>query len=94
MSSPTPSPLQELSAFGSRSVTMHLLRGLFGFALLGIALAFASQLGWWTILPVVAALVLFRGCPTCWTAGLIETVLRRRKKGGEQSCVDGSCAKG
>jgi len=93
----TPSRCEGLTPFGSRSVAAHVVRGLAGFAFLAVALGYASRLGWWTILPAVGALVMFRGCPMCWTAGLVETVLRRWKRtpGAESnSCVDGSCAGG
>jgi hypothetical protein len=65
------------SPFASRTVTRHLLRGGAGLLLLVWALGqFATQ-------PVVAvaaagaAVVALRGCPMCWTVGLIETVASR-----------------
>ncbi len=75
--------------FKSRSVAMHLFRGVLGFGLLAIALLYSSKLGWWTLTPIAGALVSFRGCPTCWTVGLMETLLNR-KMGA--LCADGSCA--
>jgi hypothetical protein len=76
--------------FKSRSVTGHLLRGVLGFGFAAIALLYAPVLGWWTLIPGLGALVCFRGCPTCWTAGLIEAVIHR-KTGA--ACVAGSCLK-
>ena len=29
---------------------------------------------------IIGALVAFRGCPICWTMGLAETVMRKRKR--------------
>jgi hypothetical protein len=65
------------SPFASRTVTRHLLRGAAGLLLLLLAIGqFATQ-------PVVAvaaagaAVVALRGCPMCWTVGLIETVASR-----------------
>ena len=75
--------------FKSRSVAGHLVRGVLGFGFLAIALLYAPVLGWWTLAPAAGALVSFRGCPMCWTVGLIETVLHRKTG---TICVDGSCA--
>jgi len=74
--------------FGSRSVAMHLLRGVLGFGFLAIALHYAPIIGWWALIPALAALVCFGGCPMCWTFGLIATVIT----GKPGSCIDGSCA--
>ncbi|MFD9598186.1 hypothetical protein ACFWA9_36250 [Kitasatospora sp. NPDC059973] len=75
--------------FASASLPRHLVRGAVGFG--GLIGAFA-------LLPVVgpAALPLLpigvlalRGCPMCWTIGLIQTVSRGRL---ERSCTaDGQC---
>ncbi len=63
--------------FGNRTVTLHLLRGVLGFAALGGALFGGSILAAVVLLP--AALVLLKGCPTCWTIGLVETIARRSR---------------
>ena len=68
---------------------MHLLRGVLGFGLVAGALQYAQDIGWWVLLPAIGALVCFRGCPMCWTFGLIETVVFRRSA---SACIDGSCA--
>jgi hypothetical protein len=75
--------------FRSRSVAIHLAKGVAGLALLAAAFLYASTLGWWALIPVAGAMLLFRGCPMCWTVGLIETVLDRRS-----ACTAGSCASG
>jgi hypothetical protein len=79
--------------FASRSLTEHLLRGAVGL----ISLAGAAALGVDHLLGaaglVILALAALRGCPTCWTVGLVQTVLargNRASRGGR--CVDGSCA--
>ena len=74
--------------FKSPTVCFHIIRGILGFGFLAIALQYASVLGWWTLVPGIAALVCLGGCPMCWIVGLIETVLRRK---ASASCVDGSC---
>ncbi len=66
--------------FKSGSFAGHLVRGILGFGLLAIALLYAPVLGWWTVAPVVVALVAFRGCPMCWIVGLVETVLQRKTR--------------
>jgi hypothetical protein len=76
--------------FGSRTIWGHLLKGLLGFAFLAVVLLYAPALGWWTLVPAAAALACFRGCPMCWTVGLVETVLHLRT--ARAGCVDGSCA--
>jgi len=76
--------------FKSGSVIAHVVRGIVGFGLLGVGLFYSAALGWWALLLLVGALVCFRGCPTCWTAGLVATVLHRKAQKG---CVDGSCAR-
>jgi len=47
--------------FKSHTVTGHLVRGVVGFGFLGIVLAYGSNLGWWTVIPAVGALLTFRG---------------------------------
>jgi hypothetical protein len=59
--------------FGSKFLFGHLLRGLTGFV--AVYWAFMHQIE--PVLAVLAAgiaLVLFRGCPVCWTVGLMETI--------------------
>jgi hypothetical protein len=63
--------------FASRSLAEHVLRGGAGFAL--IALAFwLAPLSLWVLLLVPLGLLLLRGCPMCWTVGLIQTLTSRR----------------
>lgn len=61
--------------FASRSVPVHLLRGVVGLVLVVAGLGLASVSAWWLLL-VPVAVVLWRGCPTCWTMGLIATRAR------------------
>ena len=46
---------------GSRSISIHLVKGIAGLALLGGAMLYSAQIGWWALIPVAIALALFRG---------------------------------
>ena len=61
--------------FGNRTVGLHLLRGLAGAAALATAVWVGSI--WLALWLVPATLWAWKGCPTCWTIGLIETLARR-----------------
>jgi hypothetical protein len=74
--------------FKSGSVVEPILRGVLGFGLLGVALLYSSVLGWWTLVALAGGLMCFRGCPLCWTAGLVETALHRKAHKG---WIEGSC---
>lgn len=65
--------------FASKSVAEHVARGLAGAFALGAAVLWASSHPWLSLLAVPAALVLLRGCPMCWTLGLLETLQARLK---------------
>ena len=75
--------------FKSGGVVGQILRGVLGFGLLFMGMLYSQVLGWWTLAPLAGALVCFRGCPLCWTVGLVETVLHQK---AHKSCIDGSCA--
>lgn len=61
------------TTFASRSVPEHLLRGAVGLPLLVAAFALVPALGPLMLLLAVPAVVLLRGCPTCWALGLSQT---------------------
>ena len=61
------------SVFGSKSLIGHLLRGLTGFVAVYWAFTHQSE-PVLAVLAIGAAFVLFRGCPVCWTVGLMETI--------------------
>ena len=75
--------------FASKSITVHLLRGAAGFSALGFALALQNA---WSALLVGLALVALRGCPTCWTLGLIATVSAKLRGQPRAGCSEGHCA--
>ena len=74
--------------FKNRRVAIHILRGMVGFGLLAVGLRYATVLGWWTVAPLAGALFVFRGCPMCWTVGLVETVLHRQVRSGSCAVSD------
>ena len=74
--------------FASASLPRHLLRGLIGFGSLIAAFALLPSVGPLSLLLLPVTLLAFRGCPTCWVIGLIETVSHGRL---QRDCIDGQC---
>jgi hypothetical protein len=66
--------------FASKSITGHLLRGAAAAAFIVAAVKINTSMPVVAVLAGFGALVMLRGCPMCWTMGLIETVYRRYKK--------------
>ncbi len=68
----------------SRSVTLHYARGVLGLLAL-IAAVVAATAGSAAALALLLLIVVaWRGCPTCWAVGLMQT---REREG----CLDGRC---
>lgn len=59
--------------FASSTVPRHVVRGVVGLPLLVAAFALVGVLGASSLLLAVPAVVLLRGCPTCWLLGLTQT---------------------
>ena len=79
--------------FASRTLSEHVLRGLVGIA--AIVGAVLSPLGWLSVPLVIVGLVALRGCPMCWTIGLVQTVWDRvRGRSAPDACLDGACSHG
>jgi hypothetical protein len=59
----------------SRSIGVHLLRGLGAVGLIALAVIYGEAHAW--LLPPLligaVVLMLMRGCPMCWLMGLAET---------------------
>ena len=70
--------------FASSTVGEHLLRGAVGLPVLVAAFVLIGTLGPLSLLLLVPAVVLLRGCPTCWALGLVQTRERTR-------CAAGAC---
>lgn len=71
--------MSDKSFLSSNSLLEHLLRGIVGIGVLWYALRITDQSPWLSLAFGVVALIAFRGCPICWTMGLIETIYRRVK---------------
>ncbi|HEV7161834.1 MAG TPA: hypothetical protein VGN25_01130 [Solirubrobacteraceae bacterium] len=80
--------MSEQSKFASASVPRHLARGAVGFGLIGSAFGLTAAVGPAALLLAPLGMVALRGCPMCWTAGLIETVSAGRLR---RSCGPAGC---
>jgi len=65
--------------FGSAFLGAHLTRGAAAAALLAWAIVHQTAHPWLSLGAGVAALVALRGCPMCWTVGLVETLSQGRR---------------
>jgi energy-converting hydrogenase Eha subunit B len=66
--------------FASRTVVGHLMRGGIAAALIAWALQSADPA--FAVAAIVLAVVAMRGCPLCWTLGLVETIANRLGRSG------------
>jgi hypothetical protein len=75
-------------SFASATVGAHLRRGLLGFVPLALAVVVWPRFGLIALVPAAVGVVALRGCPMCWTVGLIQTVSRQRFRRvcDEQGC--------
>ena len=65
--------------FGSAFLGAHLMRGAAAAALLAWAIVHQTAHPWLSLGAGVVALVALRGCPMCWTVGLVETLSQGRR---------------
>jgi len=70
--------------FASRSVKQHYARGALGLLALVAAVAGAAAGAPAALALLILTVASWRGCPTCWAIGLLQT--RER-----EACSDGSC---
>jgi hypothetical protein len=68
------------SPFASRTIPGHLARGAAGLLLLVWALGNAAAHPVLAGTAGLSAIVALRGCPMCWTIGLVETVVHRLRQ--------------
>ena len=60
--------------FASRTIAAHLIRGVIAAALIAWALLHQSSDPVIAAAAGVLAVAAMRGCPLCWTLGLLETI--------------------
>ena len=70
--------------FGNKSILVHLLRGILGLGSLLIALKGYNLVGWPALLLLPVALWMLKGCPLCWSIGLVESVAFKFLQSTEQ----------
>jgi hypothetical protein len=75
--------------FASTSLPAHLARGAIGFGLLGAAVALTPSHGPAALLLAPPGLLALRGCPTCWVAGLVQTISAGRLR---RTCTENGCS--
>ncbi|MFI1866278.1 hypothetical protein [Streptomyces jumonjinensis] len=76
-------------AFASSSLPRHLVRGAAGFGALAGSVLLLPAAGPISLLLAPVGLLALRGCPMCWTIGLVQTVSMGRLR---RSCTDdGRC---
>ncbi|GAA1080161.1 hypothetical protein [Kitasatospora arboriphila] len=76
------------TGYASRSLPRHLVRGVVGFGSLIGAFALVPLIGPVSLILLPVGVVALRGCPMCWTVGLMQTVSQGRL---QRSCTDGRC---
>ena len=75
------------SPFASTSINRHYARGVIGLLALVAGVVGAAVATPAALVLLILTVVAWRGCPTCWAVGLMQT--RERV-----ACADGSCRGG
>jgi hypothetical protein len=73
----TGKPPRDELPFASRSIWEHLARGVIGIGAFAGAVLWATSYPWLALLAVPVGLIALRGCPMCWTLGLVMTVVAK-----------------
>ena len=63
--------------FASNGLVEHLARGVVGIIALSYAMSVSAPHPVWSLALAGVSLLAFRGCPICWTIGLVETTYRQ-----------------
>ncbi|ROR37741.1 hypothetical protein [Kitasatospora cineracea] len=74
--------------YASATLPRHLLRGAVGFGAVAAGFGLLPVFGPVVLLAVPIGLVALRGCPLCWTVGLLQLLSRGRLR---RTCRDGRC---
>jgi hypothetical protein len=79
--------------FESRGIVAHVVRGAIGLSALAGALAMASTHPVLSAAAVVVGVIALRGCPMCWTLGLMQTVAAKiRGTRTDKPCAKDQCS--
>ena len=68
--------MNDQSLFASNTLSEHLLRGAVGAGALVWAIRIGADLPLASLALGRVTLIALRGCPVCWTVGLLETASR------------------
>lgn len=79
-------PCCRRSPLASGSVCAHLVRGAAGVLAAGLAIGMLAVVGPVSLLLLPLTAVAWRGCPTCWTIGLLGTLADERARRGCTRC--------
>lgn len=71
--------------FASRSVKAHYVRGVVGLVALVLAIAGGAMATPVALALLIVTVAAWRGCPTCWAVGLMQT---REAQTKCTSCAD------
>ena len=71
--------------FGNKKISVHILRGILGFAALYGAFSTMNSSVWPALILLPSAIYLLKGCPMCWSLGLIETMVMAVHKRNERN---------
>ncbi len=71
---------RQRSALASNSVREHLFRGAAGLAAAVLACVLVAVVGPVSLALLPLTAVAWRGCPTCWTVGLVGTLADNRAR--------------
>lgn len=74
--------------YASATLVRHLLRGAVGFGAVVAGFGLLPVFGPVGLVGVPVGLVVLRGCPLCWTVGLLQLLSRGRLR---RACRDGRC---
>jgi hypothetical protein len=80
---------RKASPLASWTVGEHLARGVAGLIAAAIAIAALRTAGPLSLVLLPIAVVAWRGCPTCWTVGLIGTLSDDRAR---RTCLSRNCS--
>ncbi len=78
--------------FASKGLAEHLARGAIGIGAFVCSGVLATTHPVLSLLALPVALIALRGCPMCWTIGLVQTIVAKvRGRPRDSFCTDGRC---